>query len=171
MSIISSKANAESEGHLNALYKEFHPDKSEETMREFDTGATRNTDTDKLDFEGFFSPLVFKRCAEYLNKHRVQADGKLRDSDNWQKGIPFIVYMKSLWRHFLDMWTAHRLSSDKPRTKHDDEDFEEAICAVIFNASGYLHELLKVKSEPQKPQPETIPEIERDEDGHWLDYS
>lgn len=111
-------------------------------MRKFSTGATRNSDDAKLDYEGFLSPLVLKRYAEYLNKHRVQADGKLRDSDNWQKGIPLTVYMKSLWRHFIDMWSIHRGIGPIPNT----EILEEAICAVIFNASGYLHELLKYKT-------------------------
>ncbi len=127
-------------------------------MRQFDTGATRNTDLDKLDFEGFLSPLVIKRYAEYLNKHRTQADGKIRDSDNWQKGIPLRVYMKSLWRHFFDMWSWHR-NSVKNNPDEDNERREEAICAVIFNASGYLHELLKVKSVSRKPQPETLPNV------------
>lgn len=109
-----------------------------ENVRTFETGATRDTDVNKLDYEGYLSPLVLQRYAEYLNKHRVQSDGKLRDSDNWQKGIPLSAYMKSLWRHFMDMWTHHRGWPCK-------EDREEAICAVIFNAQGYLHELLKVK--------------------------
>ena len=135
-------------------------------MRQFDTGATRDTDLNKLDYEGFFSPLVLKCCAEYLNKHRMQADGKLRDSDNWQQGIPLEVYMKSLWRHFMDMWAFHRGyfidTSNPPEDDYyengNNETQEEAICAVIFNASGYLHELLKMKTEPQEPQPETIDE-------------
>ncbi len=123
---------------------------SSANMRQFDTGATRNTDTDKLDFEGFLSPLVIRRYAEYLNKHRVQADGNLRDSDNWQKGIPLKVYMKSIWRHFMAMWFFHRgvgKGMYEAHAKDEMQLFEEAICAVIFNASGYLHELLKEKSE------------------------
>ena len=54
-------------------------------MRTFDTGATRDSDNDKLDYEGFLSPLVLRRYAEYLHKHRKQSDGKIRTSDNWQK--------------------------------------------------------------------------------------
>ena len=112
-------------------------------MRTFDTGATRDIDTSKLDYEGFLSPLVLKRYAEYLNKHRVQADGKLRDSDNWQKGIPLDVYMKSMWRHFMDVWSAHRESTLKG------ELLEEALAAVIFNAMGYLHEIIRHRRELQ----------------------
>lgn len=114
-------------------------------MRTFDSGATRDGDDDKLDYEGFFSPLVIRRYAEYLHKHRTQADGKKRDSDNWQKGIPLSTYMKSMWRHFVDAWTFHRkcvgiLMGNKRLLK---KEREEALCAIIFNASGYLHELLK----------------------------
>ena len=104
-------------------------------MREFDSGATRDNDADKLDFEGFLSPLVLTRYASYMHSHRKQADGELRDSDNWQKGIPLAVYMKSAWRHFIDWWNDHR-------GFETDDGVEEALCALIFNASGYLHELL-----------------------------
>lgn len=115
-------------------------DKGETNMgkvRQFDTGATRDTNTGKLDFEGFLSPLVLKRYAEYLHKHRTQSDGNLRDSDNWQKGIPLAVYMKSKWRHLMSTWLVHRGWSK--------EDIEESLCAEIFNTMGYLHELLKQK--------------------------
>jgi len=85
-----------------------HEDFCKEVIRRFDTGATRDTDEGKLDFEGFLSPLVLERYAQYMNKHRKQSDGKLRDSDNWQKGIPLKAYIKSLWRHFFDLWKIHR---------------------------------------------------------------
>src|SRR6266849_2960288 len=105
-------------------------------MRKFETGATRDVDTNKLDYEGFLSPRVLERYAEYLHKHRRQADGKLRDSDNWQKGIPKDVYMKSAFRHFMDVWKNHRgLDAN--------EQIEEALCATLFNIMGYLHEELK----------------------------
>ena len=105
-------------------------------MRTFTSGATRNDSDSKIDFEGFLSPLVIERFGEYMHKHRLQADGKLRDSDNWQKGIPKSAYMSSAWRHFFDMWKEHR------GIKTADGQ-EEAICALMFNSMGYLHELLK----------------------------
>ena len=52
-------------------------------MRNFDTGATRDTDKGKNDYEGFYSPLVVEAFGDYMTKHQLQADGKLRDSDNW----------------------------------------------------------------------------------------
>src|SRR5262249_20215749 len=60
----------------------------EDAARIFKTGATRDTDTGKLDYEGFLSPLVLKRYAEYMHQHRVMKDGAMRASDNWQRGIP-----------------------------------------------------------------------------------
>jgi hypothetical protein len=114
------------------------------TMRTFDTGATRSDDAGKLDYEGFLSPLVLERYARYLNKHRVQADGKLRDSDNWQKGMGKVVYMKSAWRHFMDWWRNHRYHlSGVIISPAEDDVFQDAICAVLFNTMGYLHERIK----------------------------
>ena len=107
-------------------------------VRKFDSGATRNIDHNKPDYEGFISPLVIKRFGEYMHKHRKQSDGNLRDSDNWQKGIPLDAYMKSGWRHFFDWWMYHR--GLKPN-----ESIEEALCALLFNLQGYLHEYLKLQ--------------------------
>jgi len=104
-------------------------------IRQFETGATRDLDDDKLDYEGFLSPIVLRRFAEYMHEHRKTAAG-LRDSDNWQKGIPLDVYMKSLTRHFIEMWLMHR--GEEPLDYMDD-----TICAIMFNAMGYLHVWLK----------------------------
>ena len=108
-------------------------------MRKFDTGATRDTDDGKLDYEGFLSPLVLRRFGEFMHANRIQADGSLRASDNWQKGIPLGVYTKSAWRHFAEWWQFHRCGGG---TYAEQED---AICALIFNAQGYLHELIKMR--------------------------
>jgi hypothetical protein len=120
-------------------------------VRKFTTGATRDTDTGKFDYEGFLSPLVLERFGQYMHKHRKQADGTLRDSDNWQKGIPLTAYIKSGWRHFFDWWRIHRgLKASNPSGKVQDftfgEELEESICALLFNAFGYLHEVLKAKA-------------------------
>lgn len=111
-------------------------------MRTFETGATRDDADSKFDYEGFLSPIVLKRFAEYMHKHRHQADGKLRDSDNWQKGIPMSAYMKSGWRHFMDWWTMHR--SGAPTASALDA-IEESLCALMFNVMGYLHELIMLR--------------------------
>lgn len=107
-------------------------------MASFNTGATRTAETGKFDYEGFLSPLVLDRYAAYMHKHRSTPDGGFRDSDNWQLGIPFTSYIKSMWRHFMDVWRQHRGLPGQ-------DTLEESLCALIFNASGYLHETLKAK--------------------------
>ena len=127
----------------------YHPGSAQSgssKIRTFDSGATRDTDTGKHDYEGFLSPLVIKRFAEYMTSHRHQADGKLRDSDNWQKGIPKKEYIKSLFRHFMDLWLGHRATEQTPFIK---DKMEEALCGILFNAQGYLHEVLKEEVELQ----------------------
>jgi hypothetical protein len=102
-------------------------------MKEFETGAYRDANDDKLDYEGFLSPLVLERYAQYMHKNRRQSNGEWRASDNWQLGIPLESYMKSLWRHFMAVWKGHRKG----------EYSEDDLCAIIFNASGMLHERLR----------------------------
>jgi hypothetical protein len=109
------------------------------TEREFPTGATRDLDQDKLDFEGFLSPVVLKRYARYMHKNRKRVGSdELRASDNWQLGIPRDAYVKSLLRHQLDVWLHHDGRPDLA-----EEDLETALCAVMFNAMGLLHEVLR----------------------------
>ncbi len=126
-------------------------------MRTFETGATRDQDETKLDFEGFLSPRVLRVYAEYMNANRVQADGSARDSDNWQKGIPLEAYMKSGWRHFFAWWGLHRGRLDDLRdcegdgdqvwTSTDIEAMKNDLCGLLFNTMGYLHELVSATEE------------------------
>jgi hypothetical protein len=114
-------------------------------MRTFDTGATRDTDANKPDYEGFLSPLALAAFGRYMTKHQVQADGLLRASDNWQKGIPRDVYIKSAWRHFVDWWRLHRALQEAPEPTATAAQVD-ALCALMFNVQGYLHELLKAEA-------------------------
>ena len=86
---------------------------------------------------------MIERFGEYMHKHRKQADGKLRDSDNWQKGITLSAYIKSGYRHFIDWWKWHRGYTGR-------DTLEDSLCPIIFNASGYLHELLKKNDKDKK---------------------
>ena len=108
-------------------------------MRQFESGATRDGNAGKPDYKGFLSPLAIRRYGEYMLRHQVQADGTLRASDNWKKGIPKGEYISSLFRHFVDVWT---MDEGWPLN----ENLEDLLCAIIFNAQGYLHELLKGKT-------------------------
>lgn len=105
-------------------------------LRSFDTGATRDTAEGKLDPEGFTHPLVMEQFYKYMNMNRLQSDGALRASDNWQKGIPMEAYMKSLKRHCDDVWLEHR-------GFNSDNGMLAALCGIMFNAMGYMHEELK----------------------------
>jgi len=114
-------------------------------MREYVSGATRDNVEDKPNYEGFLSPLVLEEFGRYMHQHRHQADGKVRDGDNWQKGIPTDDYMDSLIRHMMDIWLHHRGYPEKAR-----EDLKEALCAVMFNVQGLLYNLLLERMQPQK---------------------
>lgn len=127
---------------------------AEAKIRKFETGATRDTDVSKYDYEGFLSPAVLERFGAYMHKHRVQANGELRDSGNWQRGIPKDAYMKSLIRHVFALWRTHR---NVPEV----ENIEDSLCAIMFNAMGYLFEEIRTKNAviakdmPQVPNTKT----------------
>ena len=114
-------------------------------FRKFETGATRDTDSGKFDYEGFICPFVLERFGEYMHRHRIQSDGTLRDSCNWQRGIPIAQYVKSLIRHVMEAWRVHRGGKVSPKTERDPQSIEDDLCAIIFNAQGWLHEILKEK--------------------------
>ena len=104
-------------------------------VRQFETGATRDLDGSKPDYEGFLAPQVLARFGSYMHRHRKTAAG-LRASDNWQKGIPKASLIQSAFRHFMDWWSEHRGLASR-------EGVEDALCGVLFNASAYLLALLK----------------------------
>ena len=107
-------------------------------VRKFETGASRDVDTNKLDYEAFFSPEVLERRAQFMHEHRFLPDGSMRPGDNWKKGIPREAYMKSLARHYMDVWKEYKGIKTA-------EGVEEAICAAMFNLEGMLYEILKGK--------------------------
>lgn len=114
-------------------------------MRTFSSGSTRDTDVGKLNYVKALSPIVLQRYVEYLGKHRVQSDGNLRDWNNWKNGIDKQAYMDGLGRHFVALWLLH--DGFPASDNHGPVTLEDCLCAIIFNASGYLHEELKVKNE------------------------
>lgn len=111
-------------------------------VRMFETGATRNADADKLDYEGFFNPEVLYWFGKYMHEHRFQSDGSVRDSDNWQKGITLNAYIKSLVRHVIDLWRLHRGYSVTNPDTGEPCTAKELCAAIMFNAMGYLKETI-----------------------------
>jgi len=122
--------------------------------REWASGAYRDTNEEKLDYEAFYNPLVIREFARYMHKHRKQADGKLRDGDNWQQlfgspGEHRAVCMGSLVRHVLDLWLFHRGYAGR-------ETIKEALCAILFNAQAYLFSIL-IEEEKGMCHPSELP--------------
>lgn len=122
-------------------------------MQQFEGGATRNDDTDKYDYEAFLNPRVLRAYGEFMHGHRTQKDGTTRAGDNWQKGIPLKKYLKSLVRHVFDLWAMERgyavtnPDTDQPATA------QELCCAIMFNAMGFLKEVLDPAGENVKDAP------------------
>lgn len=110
-------------------------------VRSFESGATRDTAQNKLEPWGFTSALVEKRFSEYMHENRTMADGSMRASDNWKKGIPEQVYKHSLSRHVLDL----KLLLEGFPGEAVDHDMERVLCAILFNAGGLLDSILRQK--------------------------
>ena len=122
-------------------------------MRKFSSGATRNDNEGKHDYEGFLSPVVIEAYGKYMHSHRKQADGKLRDSDNWQKLFGenhFDVCIKSLFRHFIDLWFLHRGYKRFDDKDGHEIDKEEVLMAIIFNSMAYAYKLLTMNKKKGK---------------------
>lgn len=117
----------------------------------FRSGATRSGET-TFDPSGFIAPIVLVSFCRYMEKHRKQADGKLRDSDNWQKGMPTSRAWRSLTRHFLDAWLISR--GYKP-VSADCETVEDALHAIIFNVSVILKNRIDGNDHEQEGRPST----------------
>jgi hypothetical protein len=109
------------------------------TKRTFGSGATRDTAVGKIDPEGFLSPLVILQFSKYMNMHRVQSDGNLRDSDNWQKGIPKNICMSSMARHYLDFSLIHRGFGEHAHSPC----IIAAAMGILFNLQAYILQVLE----------------------------
>lgn len=119
-------------------------------IRKFNTGATRDTDQGKYEYARALSPLSIQRFGKYMDKHRLQKDGSIRDPDNWKKGFPIQSFVDSLFRHMVDVWLIHEgEKAIRPETG-EEIDIEEALCGMMFNSMGMLHEVLKEKNKNGK---------------------
>ncbi len=112
-------------------------------IRTFDTGATRDTIEGKLDYVKALCPLVLRRYVQYLDKHRLQPNGSMRDFNNWKKGIPQETYHSSKGRHFFASWLLEE--GYKVSDNHGPVNEEDALCGELFNTMGKLREILRAK--------------------------
>jgi len=104
--------------------------------QEFETGAYRDGQIGKPDYEGYISPLVIKGFGKYMLKHQNQSNGIMRESDNWQKGIPKEAYIKSMIRHQQDLWMEWRGYKSR-------DGLDEAMYGLMFNIMGFIFETEK----------------------------
>jgi len=126
-------------------YSDFHEKMYNKSVRIFDSGATRDNNEGKLEYARFMSPIVLKRFAEYMNLHRKQTDGNLREPDNWMNLFGDKhedVCLDSLFRHVMDVWLINKGFQTEAR-----EDIEPALCAILFNAQAWLFKVLMDKQE------------------------
>lgn len=114
-------------------------------LRRFETGATRNDDSEKIDFSRCLSPLAIGAFGAYMHKERNLPDGTVRAPDDWKKGIPLDSYMSSMWRHLFCIWSIH--------DGYSNEDKIEALCGLMFNVQGMLHETIKHQTDDVKTPP------------------
>ncbi|MEE8115077.1 MAG: hypothetical protein V3T23_12080 [Nitrososphaerales archaeon] len=120
--------------------------RAQSQMAEFNSGATRTAEPLE-DPEGFLSPVVIQAYCQYMSKHRKQEDGKVRNSDNWQKGMPKARYMRSMWRHFFDVWYKWRNFREPDLML----GLLNALCALLFNVQGMMLEVLISMGRTSRP--------------------
>jgi hypothetical protein len=100
--------------------------KAGQKMEKIGGGATRTDSSIRDDPEGYLSPLVVQRYCEYMTLHRLQSDGEVRASDNWQNGDYGMVFLAAA-------------------------DAEEDLCALLFNVNVMLHYIIKERLDSSRP--------------------
>ena len=95
-------------------------------MRNFDTGAVRDSDDRKLHYTEALSGLAIKRFARYMKKSE-----KKYGKGNWKKGIPRQAYFESLSRHFFAFWLQF---------EYGKKDKYDHLSGILFNTMGLMHE-------------------------------
>ena len=105
--------------------------------RTFSTGANRDELTGKPGYEGFLSPIVLWAYGQYMHRKQTLSSGKVREPDNWQKGMERDVYMDSLLRHVIDLWLYHRGFGE-----HATDSLDDCLAGLFFNTQGYWFETL-----------------------------
>lgn len=119
--------------------------------RTFETGAFRDTSNHKLSYLRHLSPVVLRRYVTFLHKHRQMPDGSLREPDNWKLGMPKREWAESLLRHMWDFWAVSEGEDIlRPETDSEPQNLQDLLCAIMFNAQGYLNELIKEEGETDR---------------------
>jgi Domain of unknown function (DUF5664) len=111
---------------------------------QLDPSVVRADSSDKLQPARVLSAPVMVAYLEYMQETQRNLDGTVgRAPDNWKKGISQDSYMSSLMRHILAVWAMHQAGRCRDEETGDELSLE--LCAVLFNAMGYLHEELRAR--------------------------
>jgi len=108
-------------------------------METYESGATRTSEDGRLSYVRGLSPVVLRRYLQYLAKHRKQADGSMREFDNWKQGIPMRRSFDGLGRHFFTLWLLM-----EGLDIYDDSgqvDIQDVLCAIMFNTMCMLYQM------------------------------
>jgi hypothetical protein len=114
-------------------------------VRIFPTGAIRDANGDKYEYARFLDPRVLRAYAAFMHRHRSLPDGTKREPDNWKKGMGE-SYLDSLLRHVMDLWELDHYGECFRPESGEAVELVDALCAVIFNAHGWLYEHLKASA-------------------------
>ena len=117
-------------------------------MREFETGATRDNDQDKHDPHGALDPGVLKAFTAYMHRCSFLPDGTTRPASNWKKGITKESYMKSLTRHFLDLWELDEGKEVRRPETGELVNLNDCLGGIFFNLAGYWRTVLQERETP-----------------------
>lgn len=99
-------------------------------VREFETGATRDSNEGKIDYRAILSPQALEMFGRYMVKHTIASDGSKREQDNWKRGMPLECYIESFFRHTQEL---HRAIEAGNR-----EEITEALGGCFFNLQGMM---------------------------------
>jgi len=97
-------------------------------VRQFSSGAIRDSEDDKEDYIETISWTAFKRYAQYMTRCK-----KKYGAGNFKKGIPTESYERSLVRH-LQKYLVNKYE------KGQEEPDVDHLSAIIFNCFGIMHE-------------------------------
>ena len=142
-----------------------------EQIRTFDTGATRDIATGKLEYSNYIHPLCDYSFSNYMKWKQI-IWWEYRRGDNWQKGIPDESLFDSLVRHmeivkllrkWYDVWETKKewiiellalkeweLLLDKEYEFVEQKNIETELNAVRFNSEALKLYYLNNKNEKER---------------------
>jgi hypothetical protein len=114
-------------------------------LRVFPTGAIRDDNHNKYEYAKALDPRVLRAYLAFLHRHAEMPDGSYRPVDNWKKGMGE-TFIDSLVRHVMDLWELDHYGESYRPENGEPVNMVDALCAVIFNAHGWLYEHLKASA-------------------------